>query len=102
MHRLFGLEVYNARLAAAGAGQGDATALWDQLLSSGNRVYAFAGDEHGRLTITDPSRPPRLGERIEFFPPHCDPTVNLYDRVYAVHGPKVEAVWEIEARGRSD
>ena len=44
-------------------------------------AYGFAGDEHGRLTITDPSRPPRLGERIEFFPPHCDPTVNLYDRV---------------------
>jgi len=64
--------------------------------------YAFAGDEHGRLTISDPSRPPRLGERIEFFPPHCDPTLNLYDRVYAVRGPKVEAVWEIEARGRSD
>ena len=64
--------------------------------------YAFAGDEHGRLTITDPSCPPRLGERIEFFPPHCDPTLNLYDRVYAVRGPKVEAVWEIEARGRSD
>ena len=64
--------------------------------------YAFAGDEHGRLTITDPSRAPRLGERIEFFPPHCDPTINLYDRVYAVRGSNVEAVWEIAARGRSD
>ena len=31
--------------------------------------YGFAGDEHGRLTVTDPSRAPRLGERIEFFPP---------------------------------
>jgi len=27
--------------------------------------YSFAGDEHGRLTIIDPSRAPRLGERIE-------------------------------------
>ena len=64
--------------------------------------YGFAGDEHGRLTITDPSRAPRLGERIEFFPPHCDPTFNLYDRIYALRGEKVEAVWEIAARGRSD
>ncbi|HEU5322569.1 MAG TPA: DSD1 family PLP-dependent enzyme [Methylomirabilota bacterium] len=64
--------------------------------------YGFAGDEHGRLTVTDPSRPPRLGERIEFFPPHCDPTFNLYDRVYAVRGPRVEAVWDVTARGRSD
>jgi 3-hydroxy-D-aspartate aldolase len=64
--------------------------------------YGFAGDEHGRLTLTDPSRAPRLGERIEFFPPHCDPTFNLYDRVYVVRGPRVEAVWAIAARGRSD
>ncbi|OLC13275.1 MAG: hypothetical protein AUH29_13210 [Candidatus Rokubacteria bacterium 13_1_40CM_69_27] len=64
--------------------------------------YGFAGDEHGRLAITDPSRPPRLGERIEFFPSHCDPTFNLYDRVCAVRGPEVEAVWDIAARGRSD
>src|SRR5438094_101514 len=63
--------------------------------------YGFAGDEHGRLTITDPSRAPRLGERIEFFPPHCDPTINLYDRVWCVRGLRVEAVWDIAARGRS-
>jgi D-serine deaminase-like pyridoxal phosphate-dependent protein len=64
--------------------------------------YGFAGDEHGRLTVTDPSRAPRLGERIEFFPPHCDPTINLYDRIYAVRGGRVEAVWDVSARGRSD
>jgi 3-hydroxy-D-aspartate aldolase len=64
--------------------------------------YGFAGDEHGRLTLTDPSRAPRLGERIEFFPPHCDPTFNLYDRVYALRGTTVESVWDIAARGRSD
>jgi D-serine deaminase-like pyridoxal phosphate-dependent protein len=64
--------------------------------------YGFAGDEHGRLTLTDPSRPPHLGERIEFFPPHCDPTINLYDRIWALRGDKVDAVWEIAARGRSD
>lgn len=65
-------------------------------------AYGFAGDEHGRLAITDAARPPRLGERIEFFPPHCDPTVNLYDRVWGMRGEKVEAVWDIAARGRSD
>ncbi|HET7875155.1 MAG TPA: DSD1 family PLP-dependent enzyme [Methylomirabilota bacterium] len=63
--------------------------------------YSWAGDEHGRLTVTEPGRLPRLGERIDFFPPHCDPTFNLYDRVYAMRGHTVEAVWEITARGRS-
>jgi D-serine deaminase-like pyridoxal phosphate-dependent protein len=65
-------------------------------------AYGFAGDEHGRLAITDASRPPRLGERIEFFPPHCDPTFNLYDRVWGMRGEKVDVVWDIAARGRSD
>ncbi len=64
--------------------------------------YQFAGDEHGRLLIGDAARPPRLGERIEFFPPHCDPTINLYDRIYAMRAGRVEAEWEIAARGRSD
>src|SRR5947199_9117685 len=64
--------------------------------------FGFAGDEHGRLTITDAARAPRLGERIEFFPPHCDPTFNLYDRVWCVRGPRVEQVWDVAARGRSD
>ncbi|HEY3066937.1 MAG TPA: DSD1 family PLP-dependent enzyme [Methylomirabilota bacterium] len=65
-------------------------------------TFTWAGDEHGRLTIVDRDRAPRLGERIEFFPPHCDPTINLYDRIHAVRGERVEAVWEIAARGRSD
>jgi 3-hydroxy-D-aspartate aldolase len=64
--------------------------------------YGFAGDEHGRLRVLDPERAPRLGERIEFLPPHCDPTFNLYDRVWCVRGGKVEAVWDVAARGRSD
>jgi len=63
--------------------------------------YSWAGDEHGRLTSTQAGRLPHLGERIEFFPPHCDPTINLYDRIYAMRGDRVEAVWEIAGRGRS-
>ncbi|HXN00307.1 MAG TPA: hypothetical protein VN973_00270 [Candidatus Dormibacteraeota bacterium] len=42
---LFGLEVYDASVAYSNPGQGDATAMWDRLLSAGNRVYAFAGDD---------------------------------------------------------
>ena len=63
--------------------------------------YSWAGDEHGRLTVVDQDRAPRLGDRIEFLPPHCDPTINLYDQLYAMRGDKVEAVWEIAGRGKS-
>jgi D-serine deaminase-like pyridoxal phosphate-dependent protein len=63
--------------------------------------YGWAGDEHGRLDASRAERPIQLGDRIEFIPPHCDPTVNLYDQIYCVRGDRVEAVWPIAARGKS-
>jgi 3-hydroxy-D-aspartate aldolase len=63
--------------------------------------YGWAGDEHGRLDVSRAEKPVRLGDRIEFIPPHCDPTVNLYDFIYGVRGDRVEAVWPIAARGKS-
>lgn len=64
-------------------------------------TYAWAGDEHGRLDLTHADVEVRVGDRVEFVPPHCDPTVNLYDVVHALRGNKIEAVWTIAARGRS-
>jgi 3-hydroxy-D-aspartate aldolase len=63
--------------------------------------YGWAGDEHGRLDVRNAPHPIKLGDRIEFIPPHCDPTVNLYDQIYALRGDRVEAVWPIAARGKS-
>jgi len=60
--------------------------------------YGFAGDEHGALTLEDPNREVRLGDRLEWIIPHCDPNVNLYDRIYCVRGDKVEGVWSIMDR----
>src|SRR5882672_18543 len=56
--------------------------------------YSWAGDEHGRLMAQEQGRLPALGQLMEFFPPHCDPTINLYDRIYAMRGAKVEAIWD--------
>lgn len=61
-------------------------------------VYSPGGDEFGILTAAKEASLPRLGERLEFIVPHCDPTTNLYDRLYAVRGEKVEGVWPILAR----
>jgi D-serine deaminase-like pyridoxal phosphate-dependent protein len=60
--------------------------------------YAFAGDEFGRLTTVDGGKLPRLGDRLEFYVPHCDPTVNLYDRIYAMRRDRIEALWPVVAR----
>lgn len=63
-------------------------------------LYAFSGDEHGRFFLEHAARKVNLGERLEFVVPHCDPSVNLYDRMFAVRGEQVEAVWRVDARGR--
>jgi D-serine deaminase-like pyridoxal phosphate-dependent protein len=64
-------------------------------------TYGWAGDEHGRLDVSNASRDLKVGDRVEFIPPHVDPTVNLYDSIYALRGDRVEAIWPIAARGKS-
>jgi D-serine deaminase-like pyridoxal phosphate-dependent protein len=56
-------------------------------------AYRWGGDEFGFLDTRL-----ELGERVEFIAPHCDPTVNLYDRIYACRGENVEAVWPVMER----
>jgi 3-hydroxy-D-aspartate aldolase len=38
---------------------------------------------------------------MELIVPHCDPAVNEYDVMYGTRGDKVETVWPITARGKS-
>jgi 3-hydroxy-D-aspartate aldolase len=60
--------------------------------------YEWAGDEFGYVYQADGSIQPRLGDRIRFIPPHCDPTVNLYDRIHICRGDRVEDVWPVMDR----
>lgn len=64
-------------------------------------AYSWGGDEHGCLDLTNAGAAVNLGDRVEFEVPHCDPTVNLYDRIYGLRGGRVESVWTIAARGKS-
>ena len=63
-------------------------------------AYSFSGDEHGSLALEGEGRAIQLGDRLELVIAHCDPTVNLYDRIFVTSGQQVEAVWTIDARGR--
>jgi D-serine deaminase-like pyridoxal phosphate-dependent protein len=64
-------------------------------------AYAWGGDEHGRLNLAKATAPVNVGDRIEFIIPHCDPSVNLYDRIFGLRGDSVESVWPVAARGMS-
>lgn len=63
--------------------------------------YNAGSDEFGVITFTEATKSYRIGDRLELIVPHCDPVVNLYDQVYAVRKDKVEAIWDITARGKS-
>ena len=66
----------------------------------GGANYFFFGDEQGGIFYSS-ERKLRPGDAVACIVPHCDPTVNLYDRYHCVRGDKLEEIWEIQARGRS-
>lgn len=61
--------------------------------------YFFQGDEHGVLSA--PAGTYARGERVWLVPPHCDPTVNLYDLIWMVRGDAVIDAAPVVARGCS-
>ena len=64
-------------------------------------VYHWGGDEHGIVRLQEPSRPIELGDKLSMIVSHCDPTVNLYDYYHVVRNGRVDELWPIAARGRS-
>jgi 3-hydroxy-D-aspartate aldolase len=60
--------------------------------------YEWAGDEFGYVFFDRPSRKVKLGDKLRFIPPHCDPTVNLYDRFHVCRGETIEDTWRIMDR----
>jgi D-serine deaminase-like pyridoxal phosphate-dependent protein len=59
------------------------------------------GDEHGKITADKNGELPKNGEVLELIVPHCDPTINLYDKFYVVNNGVIEDIWEIDLRGKS-
>jgi D-serine deaminase-like pyridoxal phosphate-dependent protein len=63
-------------------------------------AYRFFGDEHGRLMRPDGESVAR-GERLEFVPPHIDPTLDRYDVIHFVRGDVLVEIAPVEGRGGS-
>lgn len=58
----------------------------------------FLSDEHTTVATRD-GFDLRPGDRTYLRPSHVDPTVNLYDVLYAVRGDDVVETWPVAARG---
>jgi D-serine deaminase-like pyridoxal phosphate-dependent protein len=58
----------------------------------------YLADEHTIVNLP-PGAEVAPGDRIEFWPSHIDPTINLHDVMYAVRDGAVVESWPIAARG---
>ena len=64
-----------------------------------NAKYKLMGDEHGGIDYTPGTGSLNVGDLVEFLTPHCDPTINLYDRYHVVRGDTLVDIWPVDARG---
>ena len=64
-------------------------------------VVVSLNDEHAIITLP-PDVSVQVGDRIELWPSHTDPTINLHDVFYAMDGDEVVGVWPIAARGYAE
>jgi D-serine deaminase-like pyridoxal phosphate-dependent protein len=65
-----------------------------------NPVYKLMGDEHGGISYGAEGDALKVGDTVEFIAPHCDPTINLYDRYHCVQGDTLVDIWPVDGRGR--
>jgi D-serine deaminase-like pyridoxal phosphate-dependent protein len=63
--------------------------------------YTAGSDEFGTIRFEKASKSYKIGDKLEVIVPHCDPVVNLYDQIYGIRNDKVEVIWPITARGKS-
>jgi D-serine deaminase-like pyridoxal phosphate-dependent protein len=92
IHRSDNTAIVDAGIKALATDRG----FGPEVLGMNEARFEFAGDEHGRLILN--GEPVRLGDRLRLIIPHCDPTVNLYDRFFCIRGEDVEDEWPIMER----
>ena len=93
-----GLVTVDAGLKAMATEKGPPVILKGAVEGSTTR---FMGDEHLAVVAPEGKSPPGHGEQVILTPPHCDPTVNLYESYHIVKGDTLVDIWPVTARGRS-
>jgi D-serine deaminase-like pyridoxal phosphate-dependent protein len=63
--------------------------------------YTAGSDEFGAIQYETANKTYKVGDKLELIIPHCDPVVNEYDVFYCTRKDRVEGVWLVTARGKS-
>lgn len=61
-------------------------------------VFKWAGDEFGFVFLDREKHNLTVGDRLRFIPPHCDPNVNLYDRIHVCRANEIQEIWSVMDR----
>jgi D-serine deaminase-like pyridoxal phosphate-dependent protein len=64
------------------------------------QIYKM-NEEHGYVYVRRCAFKPEVGDRLRVIPNHACGAVNMHDVAYAVRGDEVDAVWDIQARGKT-
>lgn len=70
------------------------------VLDSPGASYEWFGDEYGKITFPEERRF-SVGDKVRLTISHADPTVNLFDHIFAVNGGVVEEIFAVDLRGCS-
>jgi len=57
--------------------------------------------EHATIGLAGPRAAPGVGDHVEFVAGYSDSTVFPHDRLYGVRGGRVEVIWPILGRGKT-
>ena len=93
-----GMATVDAGLKAMATEKGPPVILKGAVEGSTTR---FSGDEHLAVIAPEGKAAPALAEQVILTPPHCDPTVNLYESFHVVKGDTLVDIWPVTGRGRS-
>jgi len=64
--------------------------------------YSASSDEFGSIRFSSPpAKDYKIGDKLEVIVPHCDPVVNEYDVMYGIRKDRVDVVWDVTGRGKS-
>ncbi|WP_308639505.1 alanine racemase [Paenibacillus silvisoli] len=65
-------------------------------------TVAWLTEEHGMLELDEAEQDRlKIGDTLEIVPVHCCAVMNMVDEVAAVRGDQVEAIWQVQGRGKS-
>ncbi len=59
----------------------------------------FCSDEHTTFGTADDAPLPAVGDRVQVWPAHIDPTVAYHERLHVADGDTVVDVWPVDLRG---